>query len=89
MERSKVVPVWLLSALIALGSAGLAVTADRAQVAAMGANHEARIQVLEKQSEQMNAMHLEILKTLGEMRTQMQRLIDRQDEVGRHLKIIE
>lgn len=89
VERNKVVPVWLLGLLVALGSAGLALALDRAQVAAMEANHEARIQVLEKQGEQTYSMHLEILRNQGLLQTQMQQLIDRQDEVRRKLKIIQ
>lgn len=89
MERSKVVPVWLLGLLVALGSAGLALTADRAQVAAIEANHEARIQVLEKDADRTYRTELEILRTLADIRAVQQQIIDRQDEVRRKLKIIQ
>jgi len=89
MERTKVVPVWLLGLLIAIGSAGLALTGDRAQVAAMEANHEARIQALEKEADHTNQAYLDILHALGDIRAVQQQIIDRQDEVRRKLKIIQ
>lgn len=89
IERTKTVPVWVLGLLIAFASAGITLSADRASVAATAANHEARLQALEKQAEQTNAMHFEILRTLGEIRAVQQQIIDRQDEVRRKLKIIQ
>jgi hypothetical protein len=89
VERQKVVPVWVLGLLVALGSTGLALTADRASIASLTGNLEARVVVLEKQAEETRTMHLEILRELAGIESRQEQIGERLDEVRRKLKIIQ
>ena|SRR5579872_7494227 len=92
----KAVPVWLLGVLIGLGSIGLTLVFDRVAIAESQSSISVRVDALERQYDELRKAdertlaHLESnSEKLDALTISVQKVIDRQEEVRRKLRLNE